>query len=96
MAGMTPDANHITMSFFYLLVHSGAPQEYLAQKKTPTLLEPPLGSRHRPTVGFLVSEVFLQSVQHRFRMGRVPREQKVLKGHLPRVIYHRVYFSIPG
>jgi hypothetical protein len=27
-------------------------------------------------------------------MGGVPREQKMLKGHLPGVIYHRVYFSI--
>ena len=24
-------------------------------------------------------------------LGRVPREQKMLKGHLPRVVYHRVY-----
>ena len=24
-------------------------------------------------------------------LGRVPREQKMLKGHLPRVIYHQVY-----
>ena len=24
--------------------------------------------------------------------GRVPREQKMLKGHLPRVIYHQVYY----
>ena len=23
--------------------------------------------------------------------GRVPREQKMLKGHLPRVIHHQVY-----
>ena len=23
--------------------------------------------------------------------GEVPREQKMLKGHLPRVIYHKVY-----
>ena len=27
------------------------------------------------------------------RVG-VPREQKMLKGHLPRVIYHRVYSNI--
>ena len=27
-------------------------------------------------------------------MGGVPREQKTLKGHLPRVIHHREYFSI--
>ena len=26
-------------------------------------------------------------------LGGVPREQKMLKGQLPRVIYHRVYFS---
>ena len=26
--------------------------------------------------------------------GGVPREQKILKGHLLRVVYHRVYFSI--
>ena len=26
--------------------------------------------------------------------GGVPHEQKMLKGHLPRVIYHREYFSI--
>jgi len=24
-------------------------------------------------------------------VGGVPREQKMLKGHLPRVIYHQVY-----
>jgi len=24
-------------------------------------------------------------------LGGVPREQKMLKGHLPRAIYHRVY-----
>ena len=24
-------------------------------------------------------------------LGGVPREQKILKGHLPRVIYHQVY-----
>ena len=24
-------------------------------------------------------------------MGGVPREQKMLKGHLPRIIYHQVY-----
>jgi len=29
-----------------------------------------------------------------FFSGGVPREQKRLKGHLPRVIYHQVYFSI--
>jgi len=23
--------------------------------------------------------------------GRVPREQRMLKGHLPRVVYHQVY-----
>ena len=23
--------------------------------------------------------------------GRLPREQKMLKGHLPRVMYHQVY-----
>jgi len=27
-------------------------------------------------------------------LGGVPREQKILKGHLPRVIYHRAYLSI--
>ena len=27
-------------------------------------------------------------------LGGVPREQKTLKGHLPRVVYRRVYFSI--
>ena len=27
-------------------------------------------------------------------MGGVPREQKMLKGHLPRVMYHRAYFSL--
>ena len=25
-------------------------------------------------------------------MGRVSQEQKMLKGHLPRVIYHQVYY----
>ena len=27
-------------------------------------------------------------------LGGVPREQKMLKGHLPRVIYHRIYLSL--
>ena len=27
-------------------------------------------------------------------LGGVPREQKIFTGHLPRVIYHQVYFSI--
>ena len=27
-------------------------------------------------------------------LGGIPREQKMLKGHLPRVIYHRIQFSI--
>ena len=27
-------------------------------------------------------------------LGGVPREQKMLKGHLPRVIYHQVYSNI--
>jgi len=27
-------------------------------------------------------------------LGGVPREQKLFKGHLPRVIYHRVYSDI--
>ena len=27
-------------------------------------------------------------------LGGVPRQQKTLKGHLPRVIYHRVDFSL--
>ena len=27
----------------------------------------------------------------RLRVGWVSREQKMLKGHLPRVIYHQVY-----
>ena len=27
-------------------------------------------------------------------LGGVPREQKMLKGHLPKVIYHRMYFRI--
>ena len=25
------------------------------------------------------------------RLGEVPREQEMLKGHLPRVVYHQVY-----
>ena len=29
-----------------------------------------------------------------YMMAGVPREQKMLKEHLPRVIYHRVYFSL--
>ena len=29
-----------------------------------------------------------------YTLGGVPREQKMLKGHLPRVIYHQVYSNI--
>jgi hypothetical protein len=35
-----------------------------------------------------------RDISDRLRVGWVPREQKMLKGHLPRVRYHRVYFSI--
>ena len=35
-----------------------------------------------------------KKVDARFWFGGVPREQKMLKGHLPRVIYHRVYSNI--
>ena len=30
------------------------------------------------------------------RLGGIPREQKMLKGHLHRVIYHRVYSDTQG
>ena len=33
----------------------------------------------------------LLSTSDRLRVGWVPREQKMLKGHLPRVIHHQVY-----
>jgi hypothetical protein len=31
---------------------------------------------------------------HVIALGGDPREQKMLKGHLPRVIYHRVYSNM--
>jgi len=41
---------------------------------------------------FLVRE---QGIQYKsnahLRLGGVPREQKILKGHLPRVMHHQVY-----
>ena len=33
----------------------------------------------------------MRSDRLRVRSGRVPRGQKMLKGHLPRVVYHQVY-----
>ena len=39
--------------------------------------------------------MFYQAKSSRTRgtsLGGVPREQKMLKGHLPRVIYHQVYW----
>ena len=33
----------------------------------------------------------LVTFTHGTSLGGVPREQKMLKGHLPRVIYHQVY-----
>ena len=37
---------------------------------------------------------FITSQGHETSLGGVPREQKMIKGHLLRVIYHRVYFNI--
>ena len=34
---------------------------------------------------------FMVSSHDRLRVGGVPREQEMLKGHLPRVVYHQVY-----
>ena len=44
------------------------------------------------TRGWLSQEIFIHRI-HRARraLGGVPREQKMFKGHLPRVIYHQVY-----
>jgi len=44
----------------------------------------PYGRQFRRDIG-----VFLQMTDS---LGGVPREQKMLKGHLPRVIYHQVYY----
>ena len=38
---------------------------------------------------FIQGVVFTQGVG--FRIGCVPQEQKMLKGHLPRIIDHQVY-----
>ena len=48
-----------------------------------------LGSNHKATCNTFEPELdpFLQFAL----VGGVPREQKMLKGHLPRVIYHQVY-----
>ena len=51
---------------------------------------------HDPVLVLTVFHVptSLGSVNDRIRgssMGGVPQEQKVLKGHLPRVIFHQVY-----
>jgi len=35
--------------------------------------------------------LFLAHARLRVALGGVPREQKTLKGHLPRVIYHQLY-----
>jgi len=46
----------------------------------------------------LAQRIFIHHIHRGMRpstsLGGVPREQKMLKGHLPRVVYHLVYFSI--
>ena len=51
---------------------------------------------YQPTLGLRVIKKKKRRFQNAvFRLGGkiggVPREQKMLKGHLPRVIYHQVY-----
>ena len=52
----------------------------------------------RPSTGFPVNTLVFQAVD-RLRvdwlngLGEVPREQKILKGHLPRVVYHQIYLQ---
>ena len=58
-----------------------------------------VGAEHPPVVEVVAGQRDLIKVEdyppgHRLRVGwltGVPREQKMLKGHLPRVIYHQVY-----
>ena len=40
-------------------------------------------ARHTPAIGLIPG-------RDRLTLGGVPREQKMLKGHLPRVIYHQI------
>ena len=56
----------------------------IAYHKTRTFLKVPPGL---PLSGF-------DRLRVGWLLGGVPREQKMLKGHLPRVIYHRVYSNI--
>ena len=62
----------------------------MSLKYEPSLNHPqvdnhrPYGRQFRRDIG-----VFLQMTDS---LGGVPREQKMLKGHLPRVIYHQVYY----
>jgi len=68
-------------------------QGYLAHKKTPTPLGPPYeggGEHFAGTGGLAISPKLILAREtrqmSRTSMGGVPREQKMLKGHLPRVI----------
>jgi len=46
--------------------------------------------RHRPVALLLQTGDRLRHTRG-ISLGGVPREQKIIKGHLPRVIYHPVY-----
>ena len=49
-------------------------------------------SPRKPRCGYLDSYgTHGDKVMRNPKLGGVPREQKLLKGHLPRVIYHQVY-----
>jgi len=40
------------------------------------------------------TEATSKRTRHGTSLGGIPREQEMLQGHLSRVIYHRVYFSV--
>jgi len=47
------------------------------------------GTQESPTTNYCTR--FSSGPASKAGLGGVPREQKMLKGHLPRVIYHQVY-----
>ena len=49
------------------------------------------GRRHLGGLSLAVEALSLMIDTRGTSLGGVPREQKMLKGHLPRVIHHQVY-----
>ena len=68
------------------------PDAHMLQACGSEILQPPpLHARPNPGKYIFLSESGNENYEVCKSQGGVPREQKVLKGHLLRVIYHQVY-----